>query len=48
MPENIIETLNKITSEKGETYGQVLVDGINIGMVLGSIEKSTEAESQPG
>lgn len=48
MPENIIETLNKITEEKGSDYSQVLVDGINIGMVLGSIEKKTETAERPG
>lgn len=44
MPENIVDILNKITEEKGDAYSQVLVDGINIGMVLGSIDKKDENE----
>ena len=46
MPENIIEILNKITEEKGDAYSQVLVDGINIGMVLGSVEKKEDKAPQ--
>lgn len=48
MPENIVDILNKITEEKGGTYSQVLVDGINIGMVLGAIDKNADATNQPG
>lgn len=37
MTEGIIETINQIVAAKGDEYAQVLIDGINIGMVLGSV-----------
>ena len=37
MSERIIETINQIVEAKGDEYAQVLIDGINIGMVLGSV-----------
>lgn len=37
MPEKSIETLNRITEEKGADYSQVLVEGINIGYLLSQI-----------
>ena len=37
MSEAIIATINQIVKAKGVEYAQVLVDGINIGMVLGSV-----------
>lgn len=37
MPEKSIETLNRITEEKGSDYSQVLVEGINIGYLLSQI-----------
>lgn len=46
MPENIIATMNKIMEEKGEAFAQVLVDGINIGMVLGAMGSKTATECE--
>lgn len=42
MPENIIAIMNKIAEEQGETYAQVLVDGINIGLTLATIGNKIE------
>lgn len=46
MPEQIIETLNKITKEKGgENYAHVLVEGINIGTLLRDVESKEKSDS---
>ena len=37
MSEAIIATINQIVKAKGDEFAQVLIDGINIGMVLGSV-----------
>lgn len=39
MSERIIATINQIVEAKGDEYAQVLIDGINIGMVLGSVRE---------
>lgn len=47
MAEKIIDTLNKITDEKGEKYAHVLVEGINIGALIASAPKE-ESKNKGG
>lgn len=46
MSEAIIATINQIVKAKGVEYAQVLVDGINIGMVLGSVSAQGDASDK--
>lgn len=46
MSESIIATINQIVKAKGVEYAQVLVDGINIGMVLGSVRAQSDVSDK--
>ena len=46
MSEEIIATINQIVKAKGVEYAQVLVDGINIGIVLGCVRAQGDASDK--
>lgn len=46
MPESIIAAMNKILEVQGGVYAQVLADGINIGVVLGSMGSKAATECE--